>query len=155
MSEAVFAGARVGVEGVSPDPTKLTAIVNWPTPADASHLEGFLGLTSYFRDLTKGYAQLEAPQRIMKGFKLEKIWDQSHTKTFLALKARNRWMQRRVCGRAGTRNNNNITSTSEEKYKPFLLEFAALKFAFDKFSDIVYGYPVKVRTDCQALRDVP
>ena len=26
-----------------------------------------------------------------------------------------------------------------------------LKFAFDKFSDIVYGYPVKVRTDCQAL----
>ena len=31
------------------------------------------------------------------------------------------------------------TSTSEEKYKPFLLEFAALKFVFDKFSDIVYG----------------
>ena len=46
------------------------------------------------------------------------------------------------------------TSMSEEKYKPFLLEFAALKFAFDKFSDIVYGYPMKVRTDCQALRDV-
>ena len=45
-------------------------------------------------------------------------------------------------------------STTEEKYKPFLLEFAALKFAFDKFSDIVYGYPVEVETDCQALRDV-
>ena len=44
MSEAVFAGARVGVEGVSPDPAKLTAIVNWPIPADVSHLEGFLGL---------------------------------------------------------------------------------------------------------------
>lgn len=46
------------------------------------------------------------------------------------------------------------TSTSEEKYKPFLLEFAVLKFAFDKFSDIVYGYPVEVETDCQAHRDV-
>src|ERR1700678_3723355 len=46
------------------------------------------------------------------------------------------------------------TSTSEEKYKPFLLEFAALKYSFDKFSDIVYGYPVEVETDCQALRDV-
>ena len=34
---------------------------------------------------------------------------------------------------------------SEEKYKPFLLEFTALKFAFDKFSDIVYGYPVRVK----------
>jgi hypothetical protein len=46
------------------------------------------------------------------------------------------------------------TSTSEEKYKPFLLEFAALKYVFDKFSDIIYGYPVEVETDCQALRDV-
>ena len=42
---------------------------------------------------------------------------------------------------------------SEGKYKPFLLEFAALKFSFNKFSDIVYGYPVKVETDCQALRN--
>ena len=46
------------------------------------------------------------------------------------------------------------TSTSEEKYKPFLLEFAALKYSFNKFSDIVYGYPVEVETDCQVLRDV-
>ena len=46
------------------------------------------------------------------------------------------------------------TSMAEEKYKPFLLEFAALKYSFDKFSDIVYGYPVEVKTDCQALRDV-
>ena len=46
------------------------------------------------------------------------------------------------------------TSETESGYKPFLLEFAALKFAFDKFSDIVYGYPVEVETDCQALRDV-
>src|SRR3978361_1852909 len=46
------------------------------------------------------------------------------------------------------------TSTSERKYKPYLLEFAALKFSFDKFSDIVYGFPVEVETDCQALRDV-
>src|ERR1700678_1765551 len=45
------------------------------------------------------------------------------------------------------------TSSSEEKYKPFLLEFAALKFSFDKFSDILHGYPVEVETDCQALRD--
>lgn len=46
------------------------------------------------------------------------------------------------------------TSSSEEKYKPFLLKFAALKYSFDKFSDIVYGYPVEVETDCQALHDI-
>ena len=46
------------------------------------------------------------------------------------------------------------TSTSEEKYKPFMLEFAALKFALDKFDDTIWGFPVEIETDCQALRDV-
>jgi hypothetical protein len=63
MTEAVFAGATVGPDGVKPDTAKLTAIVNWPRPQDASHLEGFLGLAGYFRDLVKGYAKLEKPLR--------------------------------------------------------------------------------------------
>ena len=46
------------------------------------------------------------------------------------------------------------TSHSEAKYKPFLLEFAALKFALDKFSDVIWGFPVEIETDCQVLRDV-
>jgi len=46
------------------------------------------------------------------------------------------------------------TSSEEEKYKPFLLEFTALKYSFDKFSNIVYGYPMEVETDCQALCDI-
>ena len=90
MTEAVFAGARVGPGGVSPDSSKLTAVVNWKVPEDASHLEGFLSLTAYFRDLVKGYAALEKPlrdllhaveipngtrkaayQRIMKAYKLQ------------------------------------------------------------------------------------
>jgi RNase H-like domain found in reverse transcriptase len=43
------------------------------------------------------------------------------------------------------------TSPSKAKYKPFLLEFAALKFALDKFSDIIWGFPIKIKTNCQAL----
>lgn len=46
------------------------------------------------------------------------------------------------------------TSRTEEKYKPFLLEFAALKFALDKFTNIIWGFPIEIETDCQALRDV-
>ena len=211
MTEAVFAGAQVGPQGVSPDSNKLTAIVDWPIPQDASHLEGFLGLTSYFRDLVKGYAQVEGPlrnllrqvpipagmkkhkyQQIMRSFKLVDLWTADHTKTFLALKTKlisepvlsapvydgtpfilttdgskdafagvlsQRIKSILPGGKEVTRLHpiafaSKRTSVSEEKYKPFLLEFAALKFSFDKFSDIVYGYPVEVETDCQALRDV-
>jgi RNase H-like domain found in reverse transcriptase len=45
------------------------------------------------------------------------------------------------------------TSPSKAKYKPFLLEFAALKFTLDKFSDIIWGFPIKIKTNCQALHD--
>lgn len=43
---------------------------------------------------------------------------------------------------------------SEENYKPFLLEFAMLKFGLDKFSNLVWGFPIEIETDCQALCDV-
>ena len=42
---------------------KLTAIVNWKTPENATALAGFLGLTGWFRDLVKGYAKIEQPLR--------------------------------------------------------------------------------------------
>ena len=47
------------------------------------------------------------------------------------------------------------TSTTEEKYKPFILEFAALKHSLDKFSDIIWGYPVELETDCQITYSAP
>jgi hypothetical protein len=34
------------------------------------------------------------------------------------------------------------------------LEFAALKFCLDKFADILWGFPIKIKTDCQALHDL-
>ena len=45
-------------------------------------------------------------------------------------------------------------SPVEEKYKPFMLEFTTLKFAMDKFDDIIWGFPVEIKTDCQALQDI-
>jgi hypothetical protein len=45
------------------------------------------------------------------------------------------------------------TLLAEERYKPYLLEFAALKYSLDKFADTTYGFPIEVETDCQALWD--
>lgn len=86
-TEAVFAGALVGRDGVKPDRTKLTAIVNWKTPSDAMELARFLGLASWFRDLIKGYAAEEKPRKLMTGFKLEGRWGAEQQKAFARLKA--------------------------------------------------------------------
>jgi hypothetical protein len=45
------------------------------------------------------------------------------------------------------------TSKSEAKYKLFLLEFATLKYSLDKFEPYIYGSPLEIEMDCQALRD--
>ena len=210
MTTMVFAGATVGPQGVQPDLSKLTAIVNWKTPEDALGLVGFLGLTGWFRDLVLGYAKKEQPlrdllrkvdlpekhtksvyRRIMSNFKLKEHWTVEHTKAFIALKAAmtaepvlkgpkwdgtpfivttdgckdafgavltQRFETVLPSGKVVTRLHpiafaSKRTSKSEEKYKPFLLEFAALKFALDKFSDTIWGFPVEIETDCQALRD--
>jgi hypothetical protein len=43
------------------------------------------------------------------------------------------------------------TSPAEERYKPFLLKFVAVKYSLDKFSDVIYSYPLELETDCQVL----
>ena len=45
------------------------------------------------------------------------------------------------------------TAPTEERYKPYDLEFAALKFGLDHFSNTIWGFPVEVKTDCRAMKD--
>ena len=61
VTEAVFAGSQIGPDGIKPDLTKLTAVVDWKTPTDLQNLGSFLGLTGYFRLLVKGYAAIVQP----------------------------------------------------------------------------------------------
>jgi len=211
MTEAVFAGATVGPDGIKPDLTKLTAIVDWEQPADLSTLESFLGLTRHFRDLIHDYSRIAAPltdlkrdsnipntmgkavyQREMRSHKLLGVWTTKHTQSFLKLKAAltnepvlkgpqfdetpfivtsdgsgqgyggsiaQRFPTKLPNGKLVTRLHpigfaSKRTSRTEEKYKSFLLEFAALKFCLDKFSNILWGFPIEIETDCQALRDL-
>ena len=210
VTEATFAGARVGPDGIKPDLTKLTAVADWKTPTDLQNLGSFLGLTGYFRSLIKGYASIAQPlsdlarnlelpklkgkaayTRAMKGFSLQGLWNKDHDRAFLRLKVAltsepvlkgPRYdgtpfvVTTDGCkyGFAGmiTQKFTTVlpngtekttyhpigfsskrTSPAEEKYMPFILEFAALKHCLDKFSDILWGYPIELETDCQALRD--
>ena len=61
MTEIVFAGSVVGPNGVTPDATKITAVVDWRQPPDILNLSWFLGLTGHFRDLVKGYVRIAQP----------------------------------------------------------------------------------------------
>ena len=210
MSEVVFAGERVGTNGIRGDLTKLTAVVNWQRPTTIQNLEAFLGLTGYFRPLIKNYCLLEKPLKDLantlvvpagggkqayrnaaRTHYLQEQWTPAHDKAFVTLKIaltsapvvkgpkydgssfivttdgckdgfagilsqRFSWEDKR--GATHERIHpiafaSKRTSDSESRYQPYLLEFAALKFSLDKFSNVVGGYPIEIETDCKALRD--
>jgi len=105
MTEIIFAGSLIGPDGVKPDATKITAVVDWRQPPDVLNLLRFLGLTGHFRDLVKGYAKIAQPLTdlvrgvnvpkntgktvycaALQAVKLTNTWTKAHTKAFLALK---------------------------------------------------------------------
>ena len=51
----------VSAQGVSVDPTKIQAVLNWPKPKTIAVVRGFLVLTGYYQRFVKGYAQITSP----------------------------------------------------------------------------------------------
>ncbi|CAM8894496.1 unnamed protein product [Rhodiola kirilowii] len=56
-----YLGHIISVNGVSVDPNKIKAVVDWPIPTSVKQLRGFLGLTGYYRRFVQHYALLVAP----------------------------------------------------------------------------------------------
>ncbi|XP_068666497.1 uncharacterized mitochondrial protein AtMg00860-like [Aristolochia californica] len=54
-------GPCISASDVKADPSKIQAVVDWPTPTSVTVLRAFLGLAGYYRKFIRNYGQIAAP----------------------------------------------------------------------------------------------
>ena len=58
-----YLGHIVSEEGVSTDPKKVEAVLNWPVPKTVYDVRAFLGFVGYYRRFIKGFNKVALPLR--------------------------------------------------------------------------------------------
>ena len=54
-------GYIVSAGGISPDPSKVAAVQQFPVPTSVKQLQSFVGLCSHYRRFVEGFATLARP----------------------------------------------------------------------------------------------
>ena len=88
--ESRFLGHVVGGGQIKPDPSKIEAVRNFPTPDCQKKVKSFLGLASYYRKFIEGFAKIAKPLNdlLKEDCKSKFYWETAQREAFETLKER-------------------------------------------------------------------
>ena len=78
----------VSAEGISVDPQKIEAIVDWKPPTNVTEVRSFLGLASYYRKFVEGFSKIDTPLTKLTRKEEKFIWSEACQNSFDELKQR-------------------------------------------------------------------
>lgn len=84
--QIVYLGHVISEAGVGTDPSKITAIQQWPAPTSIKELRGFLGLAGYYRKFVKHFSIIAKPLTTLLKKHSIFIWNPEHEAAFQTLK---------------------------------------------------------------------
>ncbi|XP_058106281.1 uncharacterized mitochondrial protein AtMg00860-like [Magnolia sinica] len=88
QEEVKFLGHTVSKNGVSVDPAKVEAILQWKQPKNASEIRSFLGLAGYYGRFVKGFSRIAAPLTRLTRKNAIFVWSGACERAFAELKTR-------------------------------------------------------------------
>ena len=88
LTEVRFLGHIVSASGVSVDPEKLEAVMNWERPKSVLEIRSFLGLAGYYRRFIENFSRLAAPMMKLTYNEVKFEWNDRCEKAFQELKRR-------------------------------------------------------------------
>ena len=171
-----FLGHIISKDGISVDPSKVEAIVNWERPKTVTEISSFLGLAGYYRRFIEGFSTIALPLTKLTRKDVKFIWDEKCENSFLELKNRLTsapiltlpsgegglvvysdasgkglgcvLMQQGKVVAYGSRQ----LKPHERNYPTHDLELAAVVFALKLWRHYLYGVQFEVFTDHQSLK---
>ena len=185
-SAIIALGHKINADGISPDPEKVKAVQNFPKPpatesraGKVKFIKSFLGLCSFYRRHTPGFAEVAKPLFDLTKEKTLFIWTSTHQESFDKLKkmlteaatlaypdpSAEFEIHPDACGygigavllqkQGGTEKPlafaSRLMSRSEQNYSITEKECLALIWAVKKFRQFIFGCPIKIVTDHHAL----
>ena len=88
LAQISFLGHVVSKDGISVDPKKIKAIVNWQRPKTVSKVRSFLGLASYYRRFREGFSKISGPLTNLTNKTMKFEWTDKCEHSFKELKQR-------------------------------------------------------------------
>uniref|UniRef100_A0A8C1X2E4 Gypsy retrotransposon integrase-like protein 1 n=1 Tax=Cyprinus carpio TaxID=7962 RepID=A0A8C1X2E4_CYPCA len=178
VNEVTYLGHVITTEGVKPDESKVSAILQFPPPTDRKALQRLLGMTRYLSQYIPNEATLTAPLRLLLRKDIDWQW---HPEQQLALeKLRTAIATAPVLGHFDPKEPIEVQadaskdglgaalmqkqqpiayasralSAAEKNYAQIEKELLAIVFALRKFHQHVYGVPIRVQSDHKPLEAI-
>ena len=176
LDKVDFLGHVISTEGISVDPQKIEAIVNWKPPMNVSEVRSFLGLEGYYRKFVEGFSKIATPlNNLLKKdqkfecsdtcqHSFEELRQRLTTAPMLALPSgKDCYVVYNDASRQGLgcvlmQNGRVISYASrqlkkhKQKYPTHDLELAAVVFTLKIWRHYLYGVPCQIFIDHKSLQ---
>ncbi|KMQ85846.1 enzymatic polyprotein endonuclease reverse [Lasius niger] len=84
--EVTYLGHIITENGISPDPSKLEAVKNFPTPTKVKDVQAFIGLAGYYRRFIENFSKIAKPLTKLTKKENKFQWTQEQQHAFKILK---------------------------------------------------------------------